>query len=450
MSVPLSFDVSYLAPDVTPEEVYSWQDIVNFQHEKIHSGTGAGADFLGWLDPHAMIPAQEVERINKTAAELRDNSDVLVVIGIGGSYLGARAVIEAVGGPAKDKVLYAGQNISSYYMRDLLDSLEGKRVAINIISKSGTTTEPAIAFRILRKYLEEKVGREKASKLIVATTDAKKGALRQLSVQEGYTTFVVPDDVGGRYSVLSAVGLLPIAYAGVDINKLLDSAAACAELCKNPDLKSNPAYFYAVVRNILYNKGKEIELLASFEPRLHYVAEWWKQLYGESEGKENMALFPASVDFTTDLHSMGQWIQEGRRSIFETFINIEGDEPSLTIPEVPGNADGLDYLVDKQVHVVNREAYRATALAHREGGVPNQTLRLTRLNVESLGYMLYFFEKACAMSGYLLGVNPFNQPGVEAYKNHMFALLGKPGYEEQTREIRESFESMGIGNILQF
>ncbi|MEN6372944.1 MAG: glucose-6-phosphate isomerase [Armatimonadota bacterium] len=440
MSIPIKLDTSYLAQEVTPEEVYSWQAHVDFCHEMLHTRSGAGSDFLGWVEPKIMMPAAEVDRISQVAARLRAGSDVLVVIGIGGSYLGARAVIEAIGGPDKDRIIFAGQNISAHYHKELLSKLEGKRIAINIISKSGTTTEPAIAFRLLRNYLEEKAGKEKAAKLIAATTDAKKGALRNLAVEQGYETFVVPDDVGGRYSVLSAVGLLPIAYAGIDIKALLESAAKCAEELKTADLKANPAYYYAVLRNLLYNKGKGIEILASFEPRLHYITEWWKQLFGESEGKENIGIFPASVDFTTDLHSMGQWIQEGRRSIFETFIDIEGGEPDLIIPNELNDADGLNYLAGKQVHEVNQEAYRATALAHREGGVPNSSIVLPKLDEETLGAMLYFFEKACAISGYLLRVNPFNQPGVEAYKGHMFALLGKPGFEKQTEEIKKRLQ----------
>lgn len=428
MSIPVQLDFGYLTPEVTLEEVYSWQAHVDFCHKMLHSKSGAGSDFLGWMDPRSMMPADEVVRISKAASRLRDNSDVLVVIGIGGSYLGARAVIEAIGGSGKDRVIFAGQNISAHYHRELLDKLEGKRIAINVISKSGTTTEPAIAFRLLRSYLEDKVGKDEAVKLIAATTDAHKGALRKLAVEQGYEAFVVPDDVGGRFSVFSAVGLLPIAYAGIDINALLDSAARSADSLSVSDLESNPAYFYAVTRNLLYNKGKIIEILASFEPRLHYIAEWWKQLFGESEGKENVGIFPASVEFTTDLHSMGQWIQEGRRNIFETFINIESGEPELAIPSDPEDLDGLNYLAGRQVHEVNREAYRATSLAHREGGVPNLTINLPELNAETLGALLYFFEKACALSGYLLRVNPFDQPGVEAYKRHMFKLLGKPGY----------------------
>lgn len=441
MSISLKLDAAYLTPEVSPEEVFSWQDQVNFCHEKLHSKTGAGNDFLGWLDPHSIIPASEVDRIKHTAKELRNNSDVLLVIGIGGSYLGARAVIEAVGGDDSERVYFAGQNISAHYMDSLIRKLKGKRVAINVISKSGTTTEPAIAFRIFRDILES--GGNDSRKLIVATTDARKGALRQLAEQKGYETFVVPDDVGGRYSVLSAVGLLPIAYAGIDINALLDAASDCSEACKNPDIRQNPAYYYAVARNLLYNKGKTVEILASFEPGMHYVAEWWKQLFGESEGKENVSLFPASVDLTTDLHSMGQWIQQGRRNIFETFIDIEGGGPDLRVPREETNADGMNYLAGRQVHDINREAYRATSLAHREGGVPNSTIRLPVLNSQTLGYLLYFFEKACAMSGYLLRVNPFDQPGVEAYKNHMFALLGKPGFEDETKKLMQSLDERG-------
>ncbi len=441
MSIPLTLDVSYLAPEVTPEEVYSWQDGVTLCHEKLHSRTGAGSDFLGWLDPRSMISSAEVNRIKRAAEELRSKSDALMVIGIGGSYLGARAVIEAIGGEGSEQVFFAGQNISAHYLKWLLNRLEGKRIAVNVISKSGTTTEPAIAFRVLRQIVESQ-GND-SSKFIVATTDASKGALRGLAEQQGYETFVVPDDVGGRYSVLSAVGLLPIAYAGIDVESLLDSASVCADACKNADLKTNPAYYYAVARNLLYGKGKEIEIMASFEPRLHYIAEWWKQLFGESEGKSNMGIFPASVDLTSDLHSMGQLIQQGRRSIFETFIDIEGGEPEITVPSEAANADGLNYLVGRQIHDINRDAFRATALAHREGGVPNATLRLPAINEQTLGAMLYFFEKACALSGYLLRVNPFDQPGVEAYKKHMFALLGKPGYEEQTEELRKLLSGKG-------
>jgi glucose-6-phosphate isomerase len=437
MSVPLSYDMSYLEPDVTLDEVLSWQPSVLRCHDQLHQGTGPGSDYLGWMDPLAMLPQAERNRITAVVTRLREESDVLVVIGIGGSYLGARAVVEAIGGPEKDCVLFAGQNISADHHKELMGKLAGKRFAINVISKSGTTTESSIAFRLLRELLEGQVGKEKASRLIVATTDAGKGALRKLSEQEGYDTFVVPDDVGGRYSVLSAVGLLPIAYAGIDIGQMLDSASECAKACSNPDLMSNPAYVYAVIRNILYSKGKAVEIMASFEPRLHYLAEWWKQLFGESEGKDGVSLFPASVDLTSDLHSMGQWIQQGRRIIFETFLDIERGAPDLQVPGDPENLDGLNFLSGSRLHDINRIAYQATALAHREGDVPNSTIRLEAMNAQCLGALLFFFEKACAMSGYLLGVNPFDQPGVEAYKNHMFALLDKPSFEEAGRELKK-------------
>lgn len=437
MSIPLSYDMSYLEPDVTYDEVLSWQSAVTRCHDLLHAGTGKGSDFLGWLDPLAMLPQEERNRITSVAARLRDEADVLVVIGIGGSYLGARAVIEAIGGTEKQRVLFAGENISAEYHSNLMECISGKRFAINVISKSGTTTEPSIAFRLLKEQLEKQVGKEKASRLIVATTDAKKGALRKLSEQEGYDTFVVPDDVGGRYSVLSGVGMLPIAYAGIDIRQLVEGASDCAMACSNPVLKHNPAYVYAVIRNILYTKGKAIEILSSFEPRLHYLAEWWKQLFGESEGKDGVSLFPASVDLTSDLHSMGQWIQQGRRIIFETFLDIQGGEPELTVPEDAQNLDGLNFLSGKKVYDVNRAAYQATVLAHSEGNVPNSTIRLEAMNARSLGALLYFFEKACAMSGYLLGVNPFDQEGVEAYKKHMFALMDKPGYEDAGRELKK-------------
>ncbi|MBI2844285.1 MAG: glucose-6-phosphate isomerase [Armatimonadetes bacterium] len=440
MSVPISLNISHLAPDVTWEEILSLRDAAANSHEMLHSGAGAGSDYLGWLDPRKMMPAEEVERITDVAEELALSTDVLVVVGIGGSYLGARAAIEALADNSKDRVFFAGQNISAHYLSHLIESLADKRFAINVVSKSGTTTEPAIAFRILRSHLESAVGMDAASELIVATTDPAKGALKRLSKEQKYETFEVPVDVGGRYSVLSAVGLLPMAYAGIDIIAMVEAAERCAKACSNPELESNPAYTYAVARNLLYNKGKEIEILASFEPRLHYLAEWWKQLFGESEGKENKGIFPAAVDFTTDLHSVGQWIQQGKRNIFETFIDIKTGEPELTIPEDPPDLDGLNYLAGRDLHSVNREAYRATALAHREGGVPNSTIRIPRLDEESLGALVYFFEKACAISGYLLHVNPFDQPGVEAYKNHMFALLGKPGFEEQSRALEKELK----------
>jgi len=450
MSVPISFDASYLSPDVTPEEVYSWQDAVDTCHAQLHAKTGQGGGFLGWMNPNDMTSEAEVKKITEVAQRLRDESDVLVVIGIGGSYLGARAVIEALCGQGVHKVAFAGNDISAHHYRELLGQLEGNRVAVNVISKSGTTLEPAIGFRVLWHFLQREMGRETASQLITVTTDPVRGALRKMAEQEGYETFAVPEDVGGRYSVLSPVGLLPIAYLGIDIGTLLESASACAKACENPDLHKNPAYYYAVARNLLYNKGKQIEVLAPFLIRLHYFTEWWKQLFGESEGKENEGIFPAAVTYTTDLHSMGQWMQQGRRNIFETFIDVEAGEPDLAVPEGPTTADELGYLTGKQIHQVNREAYRATALAHREGGVPSATVRLPKLDEETLGGLLFFFEKACAMSGYLLRVNPFDQPGVEAYKEHMFSLLGRPGNEEGEKRLERLFETETIENILTF
>lgn len=428
--LPVSIEAGYLKPNVNCEMVAGRADKLKLIDGELRSGNHPGSDFTGWMKPDQILSSDEMSRLKATAKRLREETDVMLVIGIGGSYLGARAVIEALAADP-DKVVYAGQNISAHYMAKLKKQLTGKRVAINVISKSGTTTEPAIASRIMRELAA-------SAKSIVATTDAKKGALLQLAKTEGYETFVVPDNIGGRYSVLSAVGLLPIAYAGVDIDALIAGAAKCAELCSETDPMKNPAYFYAAARNVLYNQGFAIELLASFEPRLHFMAEWWKQLYGESEGKENMALFPASVDFTTDLHSMGQYIQEGRRMVAETFLIVDGGETSLPVPQADDDADGLGYLAGKEVSFVNSKAYEATAKAHRDGGVPNMTIHLEKLDAFSLGALIYFFEIGCAVSGLMLGVNPFNQPGVEAYKKEMFKLLGKPGYESAGEQAPES------------
>ncbi|HOJ20082.1 MAG TPA: glucose-6-phosphate isomerase [Armatimonadota bacterium] len=450
MPVPVSLNPEYLAPEVTVDEILAEQANVRLWHDKLHDGSGPGAEFRGWLEPDQIVSPDELDRLIATANELRETCDCLVVVGIGGSYLGARAAIEALASPSAPPVLYAGQNLSASYHARLLEALKGKEFALNVISKSGTTTEPAVAFRILREHLEARVGKEAAAKRIVATTDARKGALRALATQQGYRTFVVPDDVGGRFSVLSAVGLLPIAFAGIDVRAMVQGAAACAEACRCTDLMRNPAYLYAVARNRLYRKGFAVEILSSFEPRLHTLAEWWKQLYGESEGKQQMGLFPASADFTTDLHSLGQYIQQGRRILIETFLEIAGGEPEVRVPSDAQDGDGLNFLAGKTLAEINREAYRATALAHREGGVPNQTITLERLDAFSLGALFYFFEKACALSGYLLGVNPFDQPGVEAYKKHMFALLGKPGFEAQTRELRERLETGAASPEIRF
>jgi len=420
--LPLAIDATYLAPNVTTDMVAGRRKLIEAAYNDLTGGTCAGSDFIGWLKPSAILSADEMARLKASAKKLREETDVLLVIGIGGSYLGARAVIEALADDP-DRVVYAGQNISAHYMTRLRKQLAGKRVAINVISKSGTTTEPAVAFRIMRD-----LAGERPKSRIIATTDANEGALLKVAKEEGYEAFVVPDDVGGRYSVLSAVGLLPIAYAGVDIDALVAGAAECEKLCSNTNPSENPALFYAGARNALYNQGFTVELLASFEPRLHYMAEWWKQLFGESEGKENMALFPASVDLTTDLHSMGQYIQEGRRFIAETFVIVDGGEPSMAIPIDAADADGMNYLAKKhKVSDVNAKAYEATAQAHREGGVPNMTIHLQTLDARTLGALIYLFELACGVGGLMLGVNPFNQPGVEAYKKHMFSLLGKPG-----------------------
>ncbi|MHB9026303.1 MAG: glucose-6-phosphate isomerase [Armatimonadota bacterium] len=449
-TVPLSLEYSYLQPEVTLEEVVRWQPHVDTAHRQLVEQSGAGNDFLGWLEPSAIMPAAQLAEIQQVAARLRDETDVMVVVGIGGSYLGARAVIEALAGDGIARVLYAGQTLSADYTRALLNALKEKRFCINVVSKSGTTTEPAIAFRLLRELLERQVGKARAKDLIVATTDPAKGALRGLAVKEGYQTFPIPSDVGGRYSVFTAVGLLPIAYAGVDAGALLDGAVACAAACATTDVRKNPAYFYAVARNLLYQKGKGIEILASFEPRLRYLNEWWKQLYGESEGKELKGIFPASVEFTTDLHSMGQWIQEGRREVFESFINIAGGLPEVTIPWDEENADELNFLAGQSLDAVNKQAFQGTALAHRDGGVPSLTFTLPDLSARSLGALLYCFERACGISGYLLGVNPFNQPGVEAYKKNMFALLNKPGFKDESARVMAAVQERQGKNLVEF
>lgn len=447
--LPLTIDAHYLAPDVTTEQVARWQDRLTWAHNTLLNGTGAGSDYRGWLDPATMVTEEEIAGIEGIAADLRERSDTLVAIGIGGSYLGARAVIEAlapIGGPT---VHFAGQNLSARYHTDLLASLAGKRVAVNAISKSGTTTEPAVAFRFFKEFVEKNAGAEAAKDLIVATTDRKKGALRKLADTVGYRTLPIADDVGGRYSVLSPVGLLPIAYAGVDIRALRQGAIDCAQAAAEPDPLKNPVLFYAASRNLLYNQGYAVEVLAAFEPRLHYVLEWWKQLYGESEGKDGMSFFPASVELTTDLHSMGQYLQQGSRMLLETFLIVEEGEPELPLP-AGDDADELGYLLGKPMAEINHAAYQATALAHRDGGLPNQTIFLKKLDAYTLGALLYFFERACGISGYLLGVNPFDQPGVEAYKKNMFALLSKPGYENETERLRTAVDQKPQGSTISF
>ncbi|OJV86058.1 MAG: glucose-6-phosphate isomerase [Bacteroidia bacterium 44-10] len=416
-------------------------------NQALHDGSREGNDFLGWVTLPSSITDQVLREIEDAATVLRTHCDVVVVVGIGGSYLGARAVIDALSSSfdwlqdKKDRknpvILYAGNNISEDYLCELTSYLNDKQFGIINISKSGTTTEPAIAFRLLKEQLEDKVGKEEARKRIVAITDASKGALRTLADTEGYKTFVIPDNVGGRYSVLTPVGLLPIAVAGIDIRKLVGGAVEIEKATvPATSFDYNLPAIYAVIRNELYKRGKKIEILVNYHPKLHFLAEWWKQLYGESEGKENVGIFPAAVDFTTDLHSMGQWIQEGERTIFETVITIGEANEKVQIPHDDRDLDGLNYLKGKRVDEVNKMAELGTRIAHVDGGVPNLTIEIPKLNEKYIGQLIYFFEKACGISGYLLGINPFNQPGVEAYKKNMFALLEKPGYEEATKAIK--------------
>lgn len=427
------------------EEVDVLQPYVDVAHNMLHNKTGLGNDFLGWVDLPNNYDKEEFARIKKAAEKIKSDSDVLVVIGIGGSYLGARAAIECLGHSFRNnlnkeerktpEIYFAGNNISSTYLIDLLDVIKDKDVSLNVISKSGTTTEPAIAFRVLKEFLENKYGKDEAAKRIYATTDAKKGALKQVSDEEGYETFVIPDDVGGRFSVLTPVGLLPIAVAGIDIDAIMTGANDARVDFNNSNLEENDCYQYAVVRNILHKKGKDIELLVNYEPSLHYLSEWWKQLYGESEGKDQKGLFPASVDFSTDLHSMGQYVQDGKRILFETVLNVEKPRRVLNLKEEANDLDGLNYLSGKTLDFVNEKAFQGTLLAHTDGQVPNLLINIPTLDEYNFGYLVYFFEKACGISGYLLGVNPFNQPGVEAYKKNMFALLGKPGNEELKAQL---------------
>ncbi|MFD3448843.1 glucose-6-phosphate isomerase [Microbacteriaceae bacterium 4G12] len=443
----VTFDYSKALSFVGEHELEYLRDAVKVSHHAIHEKTGAGNDFLGWVELPIAYDKEEFARIQRAAEKIKSDSDILLVIGIGGSYLGARAAIEMLNHSfyntiTKEKrntpqVLFVGQNISSTYMKDLMDVLEGKDFSINVISKSGTTTEPAIAFRIFRKMLEEKYGKEEAQKRIYATTDKARGALKTFANEEGYETFVIPDDVGGRFSVLTAVGLLPIAVSGLSIEEMMKGAAQGYEDFGKSELEENPAYQYAAVRNALYNKGKTIEMLVNYEPALQYFSEWWKQLFGESEGKDQKGIFPASANFSTDLHSLGQYIQEGRRDLFETVLNVEKPRHEINIPLEETDLDGLNYLAGKTIDFVNKKASEGTLLAHSDGGVPNLLLNIPELNEYTFGYLVYFFEKACAMSGYLLGVNPFDQPGVEAYKKNMFALLGKPGFEELKAQLEE-------------
>ena len=437
----VTLNAKYLEPFVHEGELQAILPQVEAAHRTIHEKSGPGNDFLGWLDLPVNYDREEFDRILKAAQKIRSHSQVLVVIGIGGSYLGARAAIELLhsqlynnlgDGP---QIYFAGNSISPTYLNQVIRLCEGKDFSINVISKSGTTTEPALAFRIFRDLAIKKYGREGAKERIFCTTDKAKGTLKQLADEEGYETFVIPDDVGGRYSVLTAVGLLPIAVSGSDIAKLMEGAAKAREDLSVCDLHKHDCYRYAALRNILYRKGKAIEILVSYEPSFSMMAEWYKQLFGESEGKDNKGIYPSSAIFSTDLHSMGQFIQEGSRILFETVVDIAAPQQDLYIQPDPNNFDGLNFLSDQNMSVVNRKAMQGTILAHTEGGVPNMVLQLPAINEEELGYLIYFFEKACALSGYLLAVNPFNQPGVESYKKNMFALLGKPGYEDQKQAL---------------
>ena len=438
----ITLDYSNVLPFIGGQEaVDRMEPQVKTAHDMLHKKNGPGNDFLGWLDLPNAYDKDEFARIRKAAQKIRRDSDVLVVIGIGGSYLGARAVIELLnhsfanllGKKARKapQIIFCGNSISATYFAEMLDVLEGKNVSVNVISKSGTTTEPAIAFRVLKAYMETKYGKDEAKNRIYATTDKARGALKGLADKEGYETFVVPDDVGGRFSVLTAVGLLPIAVAGIDIRELMKGAKDASKAYKKMPLSENPCYQYAAVRNCLLRSGYSTEVMVNYEPSFHYMTEWWKQLYGESEGKDGRGIFPAGVDNTTDLHSMGQFIQDGARIMFETVVAIDNPRASYEIPKDPKNLDGLNFLSGMDMNEVNKKAMQGTILAHVDGKVPNMLIHMEEQNAYNLGELIYFFEKACGISGYILSVNPFNQPGVEAYKKNMFALLGKPGYEDQ-------------------
>lgn len=441
----IKFDYQKANWKISENEIENVKSAVSMAHNKLESKSGAGNDFLGWVDLPKDYDKEEFSRIKKAADKIKANSEALIVIGIGGSYLGAKAGISMLShtfynelsGKGRPAIYFAGNSISSTYLSDLIELVENKDFSVNVISKSGTTTEPAVAFRIFKELLEKKYGKDGAKERIFATTDKQKGALKNLADQEGYECFVIPDDVGGRFSVLTAVGLLPIAVCGADIDKIMQGADKARIDFSDDNLDKNYCYQYAAVRNILYSKGYTTEILVNYEPSLHYFSEWWKQLYGESEGKDNKGIFPAAVDFSTDLHSMGQYIQEGRRNIFETVINVESPLKNIIIDEDKENVDGLNFLAGKTMDFVNKKAFEGTLLAHTDGSVPNFVINIPALTEEVFGYLVYFFEKACAISGYMLGVNPFNQPGVEAYKKNMFALLGKPGYEDMKGELEK-------------
>ena len=445
MSKQVTFDYSKTSSFISAEEVGYMKKLAQDAKEQLVNKTGAGNDFLGWIDLPVDYDKEEFARIKEAAKQIQNDSEVLLVIGIGGSYLGARAAIEFLSHSFYNivdksirktpEIYFCGNSISSTYLKHLIDVIGDRDFSVNMISKSGTTTEPAIAFRVFKAMLEKKYGKEGAAKRIYATTDKAKGALKHVADEEGYQTFVVPDDVGGRFSVLTAVGLLPIAVSGADIDKLMEGAASGRKRALENGFEENDAMQYAAIRNILLRKGKTVEVLANYEPSVHFVSEWWKQLYGESEGKDQKGIFPASVDLTTDLHSMGQFIQDGARILFETVLNVETSREEIIIGEEPVDLDGLNYLAGQTVDFVNKSAMNGTILAHTDGQVPNLIVNIPEVNEFYLGELFYFFEFACGISGYLLGVNPFNQPGVESYKKNMFALLGKPGYEAQREEL---------------
>lgn len=443
----IKLDLSKTLGLVSEEELKNIEPYAKLALDTLKKKNGPGKDFLGWVDLPLDYDKEEYERIKKAADRIKEDSDALVVIGIGGSYLGAKAAIEMLthsflntvkrGHRPGCEIYFLGQNMSSDYLQDFLEVIEDKDISVNVISKSGTTTEPAIAFRVMKKYMEEKYGREEASKRIYATTDANKGALKSLATKEGYETFVVPDAVGGRYSVLTAVGLLPIAAAGIDIDAMMEGARLAREEYLNKDFMENDCLKYAAARNLLARKGKDIEILVNYEPYLTYFSEWWKQLYGESEGKGGKGIFPASVNFSTDLHSMGQYIQDGRRNLFETVIKVNKARRDFKIEADKEDKDGLNFLSGKTMHEINENAFKGTLLAHNDGGVANIVLEVEQLDPDHFGRMAYFFMAACGVSAYILGVNPFDQPGVEAYKKNMFALLGKPGFEDLKNELEE-------------
>jgi glucose-6-phosphate isomerase len=443
----ITFDYTKALKFIGETEMNEMEQSVMDAHQQLNDGTGLGNDYIGWLRWPVNYDKEEYERIKKCASKIRRESDVFIVIGIGGSYLGARAAIEMLSSPfdalnnKKPLIIYAGNSLSSTYLAELLSFIKDKDVSINVISKSGTTTEPAIAFRFLKSFLETKYGKNEAKERIYVTTDASKGTLKSLAMKEGYESFVIPDNIGGRYSVLTPVGLLPMAVSGIDIDMVMKGANDAMLEYSNNTVSNNQCYQYATIRNILYGKGKKVELITTYEPRLQFFSEWWKQLYGESEGKMLKGLFPASVTYSTDLHSMGQYVQDGERIIFETVLQVGKPNQDLLLTKVEGDIDGLNFLDGQNVSYVNNKAFEGTLLAHTDGSVPNLVINIPCLNEYYLGYLVYFFEKACAISGYLLGVNPFDQPGVEAYKKNMFALLGKPGFEQLKSELETKLNS---------